>query len=108
MNGTPGVAAALVAMATELNLALAADLGFAAPDGATANDLLVAIDAADDAVPAALATLDAELDRPAGERAGLARAVEALLAVGHSSGAGLLAGVRAVLGRAGGVVGTAA
>jgi FdrA protein len=63
---TEGVAAALVAMATELNLGLAAGLGFAAPDGATANDLLIAIEAAEDAVPAALATLAAELDQAGG------------------------------------------
>jgi FdrA protein len=57
---TPGVSAALVAMATELNLALAAGQGFTIPD-ATPNDLLVAVDAAD--VDAALATLAAELDK---------------------------------------------
>lgn len=45
----PGVRAALVAMATELNLELLAGMGFAAPADAGPNDLLVAIRAEDDA-----------------------------------------------------------
>lgn len=47
LAGRPGVQAALVAMGTELNLALLADLGFAVPAGAGPNDLLVAVRAAD-------------------------------------------------------------
>jgi FdrA protein len=69
VSATPGVSAGLVAMATPLNLDLAAGMGFAPPSDATANDMLVAIAAADDdALRAALARLDAELnrvDRPA-------------------------------------------
>jgi FdrA protein len=58
----PGVSAALVAMATGLNLELAAGLGFATPPGARPEDLLVAV-AADDgpALVAALAALDGSL-----------------------------------------------
>lgn len=58
----PGVSAGLVAMATPLNLDLAAGMGFRLPPEATPNDLLIAIEAADEqAVRAALARLDAEL-----------------------------------------------
>ncbi len=58
----PGVAGALIAMATELNLGLLAGMGFAAPDGATANDLVVAISAEDEAgLDRGRARLDAEL-----------------------------------------------
>jgi FdrA protein len=44
----PGVTAALVAMATDLNLDLLAGMGFDRPGGATPDDLLVAVDAEDD------------------------------------------------------------
>jgi FdrA protein len=57
----PGVRAVLVAMATELNLGLAAGQGFATPPDAGPNDLVVAVDADD--VDAALTALAAELDR---------------------------------------------
>ncbi len=72
----PGVSAALVAMATDLNLELLAGLGFAAPDQAGPNDLLVAVRAADDeAGSAALAALAAVLSgrpdtSPGGSSAG--------------------------------------
>ena len=63
-----GVAAALVAMATELNLELAAGMGFDVPD-TSPNELLVAVEAAsDDAVRDALAEVEAalaEASRPA-------------------------------------------
>ncbi len=63
-----GVAAALVAMATELNLDLAAGMGFDVPD-TSPNELLVAVEAAsDDALSDALAEVDAaltEASRPA-------------------------------------------
>jgi FdrA protein len=69
----PGVRSALVAMATELNLVLLAEMGFAPPDGASANDMLVAVEADDDgALTAALATADAILAEravPAGDDA---------------------------------------
>ncbi|NEE02136.1 FdrA family protein [Phytoactinopolyspora halotolerans] len=63
----PGVNAALVAMATPLNVDLAAGMGFTAPDGAGPNDLMIAIDAADDdALARARAIVEAAL---AGRRA---------------------------------------
>jgi succinyl-CoA synthetase alpha subunit len=59
---SPGVSAALVAMATELNLGLLAEMGLPAPDGAGPNDLLVAVRAdGDEALAAALGTLEAAL-----------------------------------------------
>lgn len=45
----PGVNAALVAMATELNLELLTGMGFDAPAGSGPNDLMVALDTTDDA-----------------------------------------------------------
>ncbi|GII27360.1 FdrA family protein [Planotetraspora mira] len=60
-----GVEVAVVAMATELNLDLARDLGFAVP-AATGGDLLVAIRASGDA---RLAEASAELDRQLTARA---------------------------------------
>jgi FdrA protein len=67
-----GVRSALVAMATELNLDLLAGLGFSAPPGASPNDLLIAVDAADDgSLAAALAAIEAALTRrAAGEPGG--------------------------------------
>lgn len=63
-----GVASALVAMATDLNLELAAGMGFDVPD-TSPNELLVAVDAAsDEALGGALAEVDAalaEASRPA-------------------------------------------
>ncbi|MGH8777294.1 MAG: FdrA family protein [Jiangellaceae bacterium] len=57
-----GVRSALVAMATELNLDLLAGMGFAVPDGASANDMLVAVEAEDDrALSTALTQVDAIL-----------------------------------------------
>ena len=51
--GLPGVGAALVAMATELNLELASSMGFDLPDRAAPNEMLVAVEAAtdDDTLP---------------------------------------------------------
>ncbi len=70
-----GVSAALVAMATELNLGLLAGLGFASPGQAGPNDLLIAIRARDrEALSAALAmvarALAARPGGPAGTAAG--------------------------------------
>ncbi|MGH3386171.1 MAG: FdrA family protein [Nocardioidaceae bacterium] len=60
--GEPGVTAALVAMATDLNLDLLVGMGFDPPDDAGPADLLVAVDAADDdAVAGALARLETDL-----------------------------------------------
>ncbi|HTZ42623.1 MAG TPA: hypothetical protein VMB79_02080 [Jatrophihabitans sp.] len=61
----PGVQAALVAMATELNLQLLAGMGFTAPAGGSANDLLIAVRAADEtALAAALEAAGRLLDAP--------------------------------------------
>ena len=58
----PGVRAALVAMATELNIDLLARLGMTAPAAAGPNDLLVAIEADDEqALAAALTVTDGAL-----------------------------------------------
>jgi FdrA protein len=66
VQGVPGVSAALVAMATTLNLELAAGMGFT-PAGAAPDDMLVAIAAVDEAaLAAALDRLEAELRDPAG------------------------------------------
>jgi FdrA protein len=57
-----GVEAALIAMATELNLSLLAGLGFQPPPQAGPNDLLIAVRARDEAgLAAALAAVDAAL-----------------------------------------------
>jgi FdrA protein len=65
-----GVNAALVAMATDLNLDLAAGMGFEVATDVTPNHLLVAVEAdSDDAVTAALAEVDSALaqgSRPGG------------------------------------------
>jgi FdrA protein len=63
----PGVRAALVAMATDLNLELLVGMGFQAPNGATSNDMVVAIEADDDdSLSAATTMLDSLLaQRPA-------------------------------------------
>jgi succinyl-CoA synthetase alpha subunit len=59
---TPGISAAQVAMATPLNLELAAGLGFSNPAGAGPNDLLITISGADDtAVDTALAAVETAL-----------------------------------------------
>jgi FdrA protein len=61
-----GVISALVAMATPLNLDLLAGLGFSPPEGATPNDLVLAVAAADDdALRRARDRLDIELARAA-------------------------------------------
>jgi FdrA protein len=69
----PGVRAAMVAMATPLNLDVYERLGFDPADiaDATPNDLLVAVDAADDdALAAAVSALDAHLASPSGSPGG--------------------------------------
>ena len=58
LAGLDGIDDALVAMATPVNLELAAGLGFTAP-AASPNDMLIAVSArSDDALAAALSTLD--------------------------------------------------
>jgi FdrA protein len=67
----PGVERALVAMATELNLELLAGMGFDPPGGATPNDLVVAIAAADpEALDRARERLEAELSQASGPARG--------------------------------------
>lgn len=71
----PGVKQALVAMATPLNLDLLRGMGFDEPPDATAADLVVAVEAADDdAVNRASARLTAALSAPAERGAGPAAA----------------------------------
>jgi FdrA protein len=68
---TAGVQAALIAMGTDLNLDLARGMGFAVPEGSAANDLLIAIRAADEsALAAAAEELRAALEAPAAAPAG--------------------------------------
>ena len=62
----PDVRGALVAMATELNLDLAASMGFEVPTGTAPSEMLVGIDAeSGDALAAALAELEAALSQAA-------------------------------------------
>ncbi len=69
-----GVAAAQVAMATELNLEVIGGMGFSVPEGVQPNELVVAIRAGDDdgGVASGLAALDTALAslRSAGSRSG--------------------------------------
>ena len=61
-----GVTAALVAMATDLNLELAAGMGFEVPEALTGNEMLVALEATtDEALAAAKAEVDAALSASA-------------------------------------------
>jgi FdrA protein len=87
-----GVRAALVAMATELNQALAADLGLQAPAGSGPNDLLVAVDANDDrSLATALAVIDNALtSRPPEDNASAAgQPPRTTLSAARRAGAGL-------------------
>lgn len=62
VGATPGVTAALVAMATELNLELMGGMGFSADEPTIPNDLIVAVRAVDDdALAAGLAAVDSTL-----------------------------------------------
>ncbi|MGA9747505.1 MAG: FdrA family protein, partial [Nocardioides sp.] len=63
-----GVTAALVAMATDLNLELADGMGFDVPPGTSGNEMLVALDVSEDVLEPARAEVDAALSaasRPA-------------------------------------------
>lgn len=71
LRARTGVQSALVAMATELNLSLLAELGFDPPGQASPNDMLVAIAGDDDAaIQDALAHLEAALVGGRGEGTG--------------------------------------
>ena len=86
-----GVQAALIAMATELNLALLRPMGFQPPPDAGPNHLLIAVRASDDAaLSGALAAVDAALAaRPAaGPDVAMARAAYDRAAA-RASGPGL-------------------
>ena len=62
VSSVPGVSSALVAMATDLNLELAAGMGFDLPEGLVPNEMLVGIDAdGPEVLQAALAELEAAL-----------------------------------------------
>jgi len=87
-----GVGAALVAMATTLNLELLADLGLDAPAGAGPNELLIAIQADDgESLATALAAVDNALSaRPADEAGGAAEQLpRTTLSAVRRTGAGL-------------------
>jgi FdrA protein len=66
VRAVDGVSGVLVAMATEMNVELAAGMGFEVPAGATANDMFVAVAAGSgESLVAALAALEAQLaERP--------------------------------------------
>jgi FdrA protein len=62
ISAAPGVTAALVAMATDLNLDMAASMGFALPERASPNEMLVAVEADDeDALASALRLVETAL-----------------------------------------------
>jgi len=88
-----GVQAALIAMATELNLGLLPEMGFRPPPDAGPNHLLVAVRASDDAALAgALAVADAALSArrsPAGPAASLATPPRTTAAAVRAGGGGL-------------------
>ena len=64
----PGVAAAQVAMATPLNVEVLAQMGFEVPDGATPNDLVVAVRLDAEAGPDALAAAHAAMEQALASR----------------------------------------
>ena len=70
IGSLPGVNTALVAMATELNLDLATDMGFALPDKTVPNEMLVAVDAdSEEALSTALDQVDLVLSATSGPSA---------------------------------------
>jgi FdrA protein len=90
-----GVQAALVAMGTELNVGLLADLGFAGPPDSGPNDLIVAVRADDaDALAAALVVVDHALaggdrDGESGTGAGAATPARTTSSAVRRSGPGI-------------------
>ena len=72
LNARPDVITALVAMATELNLSMLDDMGFARPPDASPNDLVIALDLADEtAARAVLEALEAAIQRQPSRASGL-------------------------------------
>ncbi|HEX4976501.1 MAG TPA: FdrA family protein, partial [Nocardioides sp.] len=66
VGALPGVRAALVAMATDLNLDLAVGMGFEPPEDISPNEMVVALEAdGDDALEAARAEVDRALTEAA-------------------------------------------
>lgn len=90
-QAVPGVHAALVAMATELNLGMLAGLGFTAPAGIGPNDLMIAIRAADsDSLAAAITVAEDTLDaRPAETGTIAEQAARTVFSAARRSGPGL-------------------
>ncbi len=84
-----GVTAALVAMATDLNLELAAGMGFDVPAGLSGNEMLVALEAStDEALAAARDEVDAALSessRPASSGFGSAPPAATVAAAAESA-----------------------
>jgi len=71
VRARPGVTAALVAMATDVNLELAEGMGFDRPTAARPDDMLIAVAAADQStVDDAMSMVDAELARAEGRGGG--------------------------------------
>jgi FdrA protein len=88
-----GVEAAIVAMATELNLDLARGMGFELPEGADPNDLLIAIRAVDEpALAAAVEAADAALRAKAGGPTAAGGPAGAGVPVARTTGSALAVG----------------
>jgi FdrA protein len=87
----PGVESAIVAMATDLNLELAAGMGFEVPADATPNKMLVAVNAdTEDSMKAAVSEVEvaiAESSRPAATGFGSAPPPLTIRAAARASGA---------------------
>jgi FdrA protein len=89
IGGLDGVNAALVAMATELNLDLARSMGFELPEKTVPNEMLVAVDAVDEAaLEAALTDVDAALAQAASPAAASFGAAPAPVTIGAAARAG--------------------
>src|SRR5262249_44557073 len=87
LSAQPTVRSALVAMATKPNLELLTGMGFAAPETAGPNDMLVAISTTDDdAMASALDLLEAELSDPGPPPAGTGGAVPPRTTISAASG----------------------
>src|SRR5437764_1027277 len=96
VSDVAGVQAALVAMATPLNLELLAELGFEPPPGAGPNDLLIAIrGSGDDTIERAAGELEQGLrdlaggGRPGGGEPGTAPAARTIRTAARRAGANL-------------------
>ncbi len=89
VSSLPGVDAALVAMATGLNLELAEAMGFDAPERVTPNDMLVAVSAqSDEALRSALAEVDLALTETASPAASSFGSAPAPVTIGAAARGG--------------------